>query len=170
MGNSYNSIDAALGTVFVKQDNEIIPVETPKEIVPVAPVVRKTCGGIAPSKETIHSNFAEDYDFIRMTLKDMITDGKKSLESATTLAEETESPRAFEVCTSIITTISGLGKELVNLHKEAMKLTTASDSGGNIVAENVTQVQNNYYAPTPKELQSVLDTVVEVVYDDSDLE
>lgn len=167
MTKTYDSIDAALGTTFIKQDQEEpLPINK-KEL---QKVVKEYKGLVVQTREAINENFSEDYEFIRETLKDLMINGKDALAVATDLAEATESPRAYEVCTSIITTIAGLGKELVNLHKEAAKMTTPTETGTNIVAENVTNVQNNYYSPNPKELQSILDEVEEVVYDDKDLE
>lgn len=168
MSKSFDTISAALGTTFVQQEDEM-PIEKPvkKELQTVA---KEYKGLVLQTREAINENFAEDYEFIRETLKDLMINGKDALVVATDLAEQTESPRAYEVCTSIITTIAGLGKELVNLHKEAVKMTTPTETGTNIVAENVTNVQNNYYSPNPKELQSILDEVEEVVYDDKDLE
>lgn len=168
MTKTYDTIDAALGTTFVQQEQEVI---VPKEKA-VAAVVKEYKGLVVQTREAINENFSEDYEFIRETLKDLMINGKDALAVATDLAEQTESPRAYEVCTSIITTIAGLGKELVNLHKEAVKMTTPTptETGTNIVAENVTNVQNNYYSPNPKELQSILDQVEEVIYDDKDLE
>lgn len=168
MTKTYDTIDAALGTTFVQQEQEVI---VPKEKA-VAAVVKEYKGLVVQTREAINENFSEDYEFIRETLKDLMINGKDALAVATDLAEQTESPRAYEVCTSIITTIAGLGKELVNLHKEAVKMTTPAptETGTNIVAENVTNVQNNYYSPNPKELQSILDQVEEVIYDDKDLE
>jgi len=168
MSTGYDSISAALGTAFKKQIDEPPVIATVKEREVVA-VVREYKAAVVQTKEAIDKNFSEDYDFIRETLKDLMISGKDALVVATELAEQTESPRAYEVCTSIITTIAGLGKELVNLHKDAVKMVSTS-SEPNIVAENVTNVQNNYYSPNPKELQSILDQVVEVEYDDKDLE
>ena len=166
MTKTYDTIDAALGTTFVHQEQEIV---IPKEKA-VAAVVKEYKGLVVQTREAINENFSEDYEFIRETLKDLMINGKDALVVATDLAEQTESPRAYEVCTSIITTIASLGKELVNLHKEAVKMTTPIETGTNIVAENVTNVQNNYYSPNPKELQNILDQVEEVIYDDKDLE
>jgi hypothetical protein len=167
MSKGYDSISAALGTTFVKQTEELPVLATVKEREVVA-VVREYKEAVIQTKEIIDKNFSEDYDFIRETLKDLMINGKDALVVATDLAEATESPRAYEVCTSIITTIAGLGKELVNLHKDAAKM-ISTQTETNIVAENVTNVQNNYYSPNPKELQSILDQVEEVEYDDEDL-
>lgn len=172
--NTYHSINVALDTTYIKQDDEIITI-TPKmqkESVTAAIALSNNYKiSIADQKEIINTNFQEDYDFIRTTLKELMTAGVNALETATELAQTTESPRAFEVCTTIITTISGLGKELTNLHKDAIKMASDDVSkNGDIVADTVNNVQNNYYSPTPKELQKVLDEVIEVEYDDSDLE
>lgn len=173
MSKAFDTISTALGTTFIKQDEEIIE-DVPAKKSRVSDVVNVASEYklvVKHTKDDISQNFAEDYEFIRETLKDLMSDGKDALETAKNLAEETESPRAYEVCTSIINTIAGLGSELVKLHKEAVKMNSdSSPVGTNITAENVTNVQNNYYPTTPKELQKILDTVEEVQYDDSDLE
>lgn len=175
MSKTYTSINKALGIPFERQVPESIevieskPIKEKKEVVKFESNAQEYAMTVAEAKETIANNFAEDYEFIRTTLRDLMTEGMNSLEVATELATDSESPRAFEVCTSIITTISGLGKELTNLHKEAMKM---ADSNKEVVEQTtvVNNTQINNYNPSPKELQLILDTVEEVVYDDKELE
>lgn len=173
--NTYSSINETLGTSYVKQEDEVIVLEPQKEskstVTAAIALVKDYKITVAETKEIIHSNFNEDYDYIRTTLRNLMASGMDALETATELASATESPRCFEVCTSIITTIAGLGKELTTLHKDALKMTSEEPPAPNtgIVAETVNNIQNNYYEPTQKELHKILDEVVEVVYDDADL-
>lgn len=172
--NTYSSINETLGTSYVKQEDEVIVLEPQKEskstVTAAIALVKDYKITVAETKEIIHSNFNEDYDYIRTTLRNLMASGMDALETATELAAATESPRCMEVCTSIITTIAGLGKELTTLHKDALKMVSeGTEPSTGIVAETVNNIQNNYYEPTQKELHKILDEVVEVVYDDADL-
>lgn len=165
MNNTYNSIDNVLNTSFVRANDEVVTEK--KKVSDVVSIQKDYSVVVTKTKKEIDENFSEDYDFIRETLKDLMNHGKEALDTSLSLARDTESPRCFEVCTTIMNTMMTLGKELTNLHKEALKI-----SGDNVspttIPSGATITQNNYY-PTPKELQSILDDVTEVIYDDKDL-
>jgi hypothetical protein len=175
MSSTFNKINEVFNASF---DKQTIPestsvAEVVKEKKENAVVVKTEYQAVvAKSKEEIRNNFADDYEFIRDTLRDLITTGRNSLDVAKELAEETESPRAFEVCTTIINTIAGLGKELTNLHKEAIKINDNGTNQPKQQEENVTSVtniQNNIYTD-PNAVYQVLDDIQTREFDDSDLE
>ena len=173
MSNTFKSIDDTLNTSFVRQDSEVLipaPKEEKKTVAAVVAIKKEFNMTVSETKENINNNFAEDYELIRETLRDLITSGKEALTTAKDLAEATESPRAYEVCSSIITTIVGIGKELTNLHKDAIKIADSNNPNPDIPVLPATGsiTQNNYFQGTTKELQAVLDDVVEVKYEDDD--
>lgn len=167
--NSYKSIDEKLNTVFVRQEEEtkIIP-EIKPTVVAIVSVKKEYALTVAEAKENINKNFAEDYDYIRDTLKELMESGMASLVTAKQLAEETESPRAFEVASSIMTTVVNIGKELTNLHKDAIKMADSNVDTKEPITSTVVNQQNNYFSGTTKEFQSMLDDVEEVKYTDDE--
>lgn len=76
---------------------------------------------------TIHSseiekNAESDYYQARESMKHMINAGTEVIETLAKVAEETESPRAFEVLATTLKTITEMNKTLMELHKDAKEI------------------------------------------------
>ena len=88
--NTYNPINDVFGTSFTKQEDEVIVPEQPKQkkapVTAAIALVKDYKISIAETKEIINTNFHEDYDFIRTTLRDLMVAGVSALETATELA------------------------------------------------------------------------------------
>jgi hypothetical protein len=85
-------------------ENEVVPVETKQvEII-----------------NTPHEvNDADaDYNLSRRTFRDLIIKGNQAMESLTDLAKESESPRAYEVLSTMMRTIADTTKDLFELQKK----------------------------------------------------
>lgn len=63
-----------------------------------------------------------DYNLSRRTFRDLIIKGNQAMESLTDLAKESESPRAYEVLSTMMRTIADTTKDLYDLQKKTKDL------------------------------------------------
>lgn len=70
---------------------------------------------------------AEDYSLGRDTLRNLIDTGVSSLEDMKDLARQSESPRAYEVMSTMMKTIAEMTKDLYELQKKTKELNQMDD-------------------------------------------
>ena len=63
-----------------------------------------------------------DTDFARKNIKQLIETGSKSFEELTTVANQSESPRAYEVLATMMKSLSDMNKDLLELQKRKREL------------------------------------------------
>ena len=63
-----------------------------------------------------------DYELARRTFRNLIEQGNLAMEDMKNLARESESPRAYEVFSTMMKTISETTKDLYDLHKKTKEL------------------------------------------------
>jgi hypothetical protein len=85
---------------------EILPVEVKKE-EPVAEIM--------PDQQS-------DYELSRHTFRELIRKGNLAMEDMHELARQAESPRAYEVLSTMMKTISDVTKDLYDLQKKTKEL------------------------------------------------
>jgi trehalose/maltose hydrolase-like predicted phosphorylase len=99
---------------------------------------------IEPKKEqsvvSFTGNDAEnDYELARRTFRNLIEQGNLAMEDMKNLARESKSPRAYEVFSTMMKTISDTTKDLYDLHKKTKELkeinNKTSKSDGDITVE-----------------------------------
>ena len=98
---------------------------------------------------------AQDNDlaFARDSLKDAIKEAADLLAEAIVNAKASDSPRGFEVAATILSTISTMNTDLINMHQttERTKKIRKERLGSDVQATQVTNQQNNYFV-SPKDL------------------
>lgn len=118
------------------------------------------CTELAPL-ESIVSNpdnrihdIKNDYQYSREKLYHLIERGQTALDRLVTVAQDSESPRAFEVVSTMVKTLTDSTKELVNLQK-VMK--DVSDDGVEMLGKNAKEVtNNNVFVGSTAELQQIV--------------
>ena len=112
----------SLGIEVKKTDIEIIQPERKTEIVEAQQDL--------PDLEA-------DYQLSRHTFRELIRKGNLAMEDMTSLARESESPRAYEVLATMMKTIADTTKDLYDLQKKTkeLKQDKASPTDGNITVE-----------------------------------
>jgi hypothetical protein len=91
----------------------------------------------------------QDFDHARDNLRELISNGKEAMDGIMKVAIETDSPRAYEVASLMIKTLSDLNKDLIVLHEK-----TAS-----VKKEKVTNITNNsIYVGSTTDLQNLINT------------
>ena len=116
--------------------DDIIDIDTPekKEIAPVVTVGT--------------TDLTQDYNFSRNQYQTLIDKGNDALEELLAIAKEGEQPRAFEVATQLINSLTATTKELLVLQKTKKEV---EDSKAPVKNEN------NLFVGSTKELQELLE-------------
>ena len=91
----------------------------------------------------------QDFDSARRNMKELIEKGFESLDGIMKVAEAGDSPRAYEVASILIKTISEVNTDLINMHK-----TTADALGANKVVKNTTN--NSIFVGSTRDLQNLI--------------
>ena len=110
-----------------------------------------SAGGVPifPTKEEMQ--LARDYNQVRKNLKEIIDIGSTAIDGILTVADETESPRAYEVAAQMIKNVADINKDLLEMHNK-MKQIKKEDNGQK--AQNITN--NSLFVGSTKELQKLL--------------
>ena len=71
---------------------------------------------------SINNEVEDDYDYARKNLRDLIDSGMGDLNTVMDIARQSESPRAFEVATNLMKTLTDTNKDLLELAKKKKEL------------------------------------------------
>jgi hypothetical protein len=63
-----------------------------------------------------------DYDHARDNLRELLIQGKSALETALTVAKQSEHPRAFEVVGGLMKQLADINQQLMDVHQQKKKL------------------------------------------------
>lgn len=103
-----------------------------------AEVVDDEEGGIEPQKfgkEIVNRTSRDielqsDYEYVRANMNSLISKGQDLISGAMELAEESESPRAYEVAINGIKSITEAAEKLIQLHEKMAKMEEAKGVAG----------------------------------------
>ena len=93
-------------------------------------------------------NLDKDFEVVRTNLYDIISKGQQAIEGILHVASEGDSPRAYEVVSQLIKSVSDANKDLLELQKRRKDLT-----GEQIIP---TTVNNNLFVGSTAELQQLI--------------
>jgi hypothetical protein len=91
----------------------------------------------------------DDYELARRTFRNLIEQGNLAMEDMKNLARESESPRAYEVFSTMMKTISDTTKDLYDLHKKTKDLKELNNKTSKL--DNIT-VEKAVFVGTTAEL------------------
>lgn len=92
-----------------------------------------------------------DFDYARENLMDVIEKGQEALFDLMDVARQSQHPRAYEVLSTMMNTLVGANKDLLDLQGKKKKLLEAEPDANN------QQVTNNLFVGSTAELQKMLD-------------
>ena len=101
-----------------------------------------------PAVAVVNTDLTSDYDFSRDQYQKLIEKGNDALEELLAIAKEGEQPRAFEVATQLINSLTATTKELLVLQKTKKEIEGAGKPVKN---------ENNLFVGSTKELQELLE-------------
>ena len=107
----------------------------------------------APQKNMKDFHLERDYDYVRGNLKDIVEKGTVAIDGILSVASEGDSPRAYEVVSQLIKSVSEANKDLISLHK-SIKEIKKEDSSVHGNTKNVTN--NSIFVGSTKALQDLV--------------
>ena len=103
--------------------------------------------------ERLDKDLKSDYEVVRDNLRELVDMGKNALDGVIQVAQEGDSPRAYEVVAQMIKTLSETNRELMDLHNRVKSIRKIDQS----VTNNTTTNQSIYVGST-KELQDIINS------------
>ena len=96
---------------------------------------------------SVNNEVEDDYDYARKNLRDLIDSGMGDLNTVMDIARQSESPRAFEVATNLMKTLTDTNKDLLELAKKKKELTQE---------KNTQNVTNALFVGSTADLQKMI--------------
>jgi hypothetical protein len=96
-------------------------------------------------------DFEDDYKQVRSNLKHLVSTGEEAIEGILKVATEGDHPRAYEVVSQLIKTVSEVNKDLIDLHKKTKEIKKEENK---YVQKNTTN--NAFYVGSTSDLQDLV--------------
>jgi len=129
MKKDFSKIDEALNTT--------------SEVVDITPVKEEK-----PKSKSIE-DITKDYEYTRANLYSLIEKGQETLNGIMELAEETQSPRAYEVAGQLLKSVADTTDKLLKLQKDLKEVNEESKGPTNVT-------NNAMFVGSTAELQKML--------------
>ena len=129
------------------------------DVVDVVPVTATTTSPaiINVSDEVFGGeNKNEDGEMVRTTFHQLITAGQSALEGALEVANNTRSPRAYEVVATIFKNLAESSEKLLDLHEKS-NTTQNTQTTQSINGDGTTINKNTFFIGSTADLQVALD-------------
>ena len=123
--------------------------ETKNEVIRKPPVEIVVSDEVRANKKQNDAN--KDYAEVRDNLKNIIGTGLNAIDGILSVASEGESPRAYEVVSQLIKSVTDANKDLIGLHEQMKKLD--EDTGGR---SSGPVTNNSIFVGSTKELQKLV--------------
>lgn len=100
---------------------------------------------------TNNTQVQNDFEYARENLMDVIEKGQEALFDMIDVAKQSQHPRAYEVLSTLINTLVGANKDLLDLQGKKKKLLEADPNVNN------QPITNNLFVGSTAELQKMLE-------------
>ena len=134
--------------------------ETKNEVVRKPPVEIVVSDEMRANKKQNDAN--KDYAEVRDNLKNIIGTGLNAIDGILSVASEGESPRAYEVVSQLIKSVTDANKDLIGLHEQMKKLDEETGGGSSGSVTN-----NSIFVGSTKELQKLVKSNFKQLKDES---
>jgi hypothetical protein len=124
--------------------------DTPSIVESKPPVVRE--GAVESNERDLHGDIEADYKYARENLYGIIENGSNALNDLVEIAKASEHPRAFEVVSTLMKTLTDANKDLLEIQTKVKKL--KQDDPNSSQSSNVTN--NALFIGSTTELQALL--------------
>jgi hypothetical protein len=105
------------------------------------------------SSTTVDNTIVDDATYARENIRGLIENSVPTLQNLIKIANDSQHPRAYEVVTQLVKTISDLNKDLMEIHKKEQDLTKPETPAGTASGINV---KNAVFVGTTRELREHL--------------
>jgi hypothetical protein len=92
-----------------------------------------------------------DFQQVRKNLKSLVSTGEEAIEGILKVAQEGDSPRAYEVAAAMIKTVSEVNKDIIEMHHKMKQIEKPT-----VVEKNTTN--NSIYVGSTSDLQDLINT------------
>jgi len=123
--------------------------ETKNEVIRKPPVEIVVSDEVRENKKRNDAN--KDYAEVRDNLKNIIGTGLNAIDGILSVASEGESPRAYEVVSQLIKSVTDANKDLIGLHEQMKKLDEDTEGRSSGPVTN-----NSIFVGSTKELQKLV--------------
>jgi uncharacterized protein YukE len=127
--SSYDKISDALETTFESKE-----------------IVKKEIKEISVSDE---DRFKKDFSDVRSNIRELIDTGKEAIDGILKVATEGDAPRAYEVVSQLLKTVSEMNHDLIDLHKKTKEINKE---------ETVNNTHNSIYVGSTSDLQDIINS------------
>ena len=109
----------------------------------------KKIDSLPVSKERLDKDLGNDYKHVRGNLRDLIDVGQDAIDGILSVAQDSDSPRAYEVAGQMIKAVADMNKDLMDLHNK-MKVITKEETTINH------NTNNSIYVGSTSDLQDLI--------------
>jgi hypothetical protein len=134
--------------------------KTKNEVTRKPPVEIVVSDEVRENKKILDQN--KDYSEVRDNLKNIIGTGLVAIDGILAVASEGEAPRAYEVVSQLIKSVTDANKDLIGLHKQMKDID--EDSG----RPRGPVTNNSIFVGSTKELQKLVKTNFKQLRDEAD--
>lgn len=132
-----------------KKLNETFNIDDSDEVIHPE-IAEATPTEIKAEKNSIVDDIRKDYEYTRGNLYSIIEKGQEAINNVLELAQETDTPRAYEVVGQLIKNVSDATDKLIDLQKKIKSLDEVKQSKG------TTNVTNALFVGSTAELSKML--------------
>lgn len=141
-----NKFEKNMEEIFDLPEQEIIPTGI-GEILDEAKDISVINNSEEPEKD-----LQKDYRTVRKNLRDIVKKGTEAIDGILMVASEGQNPRAYEVVSQLIKSVSDANKDLLQLHKQMKEIRKEDDN----IVRGPSTVNNSIFVGSTKELQELL--------------
>ena len=96
--------------------------DLPTDTKPMAEAIEESRVTVMNETPSTDNDVDDDYKYARENLKEIINSAQQSIADLASIASTSESPRAYEVLSTMMKTIVDANKDLLDIHKSVKKL------------------------------------------------
>ena len=96
--------------------------DLPTDTRPMSEVIEESRVTVMNEIPSTDNDIDDDYKYARENLKEIIDSAQQSIADLASIASTSESPRAYEVLSTMMKTIVDANKDLLDIHKSVKKL------------------------------------------------
>ena len=134
------------------------------EILDITPLPSTTeTTEVVAQHESANTTVSDDSSYAQDNIRTLIETGLPTLQNLIRIANDSQHPRAYEVVTQLLKTISDLNKDLMDIHKKEADITKASPADAATAASvawhnasSPIHVKNAVFVGTTKDLKTHL--------------
>lgn len=119
--------------------------------IPFVPEEKKQEANIVKAQVPKDDKTESDFQEVRKNLRNLIATGEEAIEGILKVAQEGDSPRAYEVAATLIKTVSEINKDIIDIHQ---KMKTMEQS--KVVQHNTTN--NSIFVGSTSDLQDLINS------------